>query len=114
MSRTLHDEITEARQAQAAGNIGRARTCARRAAGMAMQATLGIGPGAATYGSTFIGGLYRLADDPHFPDEVRAAAARLVDRSNKERESASINPVQDAEIILEFFEKLSANFSTSK
>jgi hypothetical protein len=103
MSRTLHDEITEARQAQAAGNIGRARTCARRAAGMAMQATLGIGPGATTYGSTFIDGLRRLADDRHFPDEVRAAAARLVDRSNKERQSASQNPVQDAEIILEFF-----------
>jgi hypothetical protein len=103
MSRTLHDEITEARQAQAAGNIGRARTCARRAAGMAMQATLGIGPGATTYGSTFIDGLRRLADDRHFPDDVRAAAGRLVDRSNKERQSASQNPVQDAEIILEFF-----------
>lgn len=106
MLRTLQDEMTEAREAQAAGNIGRARTCARRAAGMAMQATLGIGPGAATYGSTFTDGLRRLALDQHIPNAVREAAARLVDRSNKERQSASQNPAQDAEIILEFFQKL--------
>jgi len=109
MLRTLQEEITEAREAQAAGNIGRARTCARRAAGMAMQTTLGIGPGATTYGSTFIDGLRRLANDAHFPNEIRDAAGRLVDRSNKERASASTNPVQDAEIILEFFVKLSKN-----
>jgi hypothetical protein len=104
MPRTLQEEIAEARQVQAAGNIGRARTCARRAAGMAMQITLGIGPGATNYASTFVDGLRRLAADGQFPEAIREAAVRLVDRSDKERRSASQNPVQDAEIIMEFFQ----------
>jgi transcription initiation factor TFIIIB Brf1 subunit/transcription initiation factor TFIIB len=103
MPRTLQEEIAEARQVQAAGNIGRARTCARRAAGMAMQTAIGIGPGATDYAPTFVDGLRRLAADVQFPEAVRQAAARLVDRSDKERRSASHNPVQDAEIIMEFF-----------
>jgi len=107
MARTLQDEIDEARQVQAAGEIGRARTCARRAAGMAMQVTVGIGSQATDYAPNFILGLRRLAADLHFPENVREAAARLVDRSNKERQSASTNPVHDGEIIIEFFQKLS-------
>src|SRR5574341_1503220 len=102
MPRTLQEEIAEARQVQAAGNIGRARTCARRAAGMVMQATIGIGPGATNYAPTFIDGLRRLAADVQFPEAVREAAARLVDRSDKERRSASQNPVRDVEIVMEF------------
>ena len=107
MLRTFEDEMVEARTAQAAGEIGRARTCARHAVGMVMQTTLGLGFGADFYASTFIDGLRRLAADSHFPDNVRHAAARLVDRSNKERQSASTNPVQDAEIILGFLAQLS-------
>jgi hypothetical protein len=104
MPRTLQDEIVEARHAQAAGDLGRARTCARRAVGMAMQATIGIGPGATKYAHTFIDGLRRLTTDTNFPEAVRAAAARLVDRADKDRRSASQNPVQDAEVIIEFFQ----------
>jgi hypothetical protein len=104
MPRTLQEEITEAREVQAAGNIGRARTCARRAAGMAMQITIGIGPRNTDYGTTFVDGLRRLAADVQFPEAVREAAARLADRSDKERRSASHNPAQDAEIIIAFFQ----------
>ncbi len=114
MSRTFEDEMAEARAAQATGEIGRARTCARRAAGMVMQTTLGLGFGPGFYAPTFIEGLRRLADDSHFPDEVRQAATRLVDRSNKERQSASSNPVQDAEIILAFLAKLSLNPTSNR
>lgn len=101
--RTLFDEMAEARAVQAEGNIGRARTCTRRAVGMAMRETIGIGPGARNYATTFINGLYRLAEDEAFPEDVRAAAARLVDRSKPDRTSAAVTPVQDAEIILRFF-----------
>lgn len=101
--RTLFDEMFEARAVQAEGNIGRARTCARRAVGMALRETLGIGPGARAYATTFINGLYRMAEDAAFPKEVRAAAARLVDRSKPDRTSAAVTPVQDAEIILNHF-----------
>jgi len=109
MSRTFEDEMAEARTALAAEDIGRARTCARRAVGMVMQTTLGLGFGAGFYATTYIEALRRLAADPHFPDAVRQAATRLVDRSNKERQSASTNPVQDAEIILDFLAKLPLN-----
>ena len=36
----ITDELTNAYQSQAAGNLGRARVCARRAAGWAIQAAL--------------------------------------------------------------------------
>lgn len=98
--RTLVDEMAEARAVQAEGNIGRARTCARRAVGMGMRTTIGIGPEARNYAATFINGLYRMAQDGGFPEEVRSAAARLVDRSKPDRTSAARQPVQDAEIIL--------------
>jgi len=103
-NRTLFDEMAEARAVQAEGNIGRARTCARRAVGMAMREKIGIGPRRNDYASTFINGLYRLAADQSFPNEIRTAAARLVDRSKEDRTSAAINPVHDAEIILKHFE----------
>lgn len=102
MERSFQEEMAEARVVQAAGNIGRARTCARRAAGMALQEAVGIGPGLQTYAATFIEGLRRLSQDTNHPDEVRDAAARLVDRSKPDRTSASENPVQDAEIILKY------------
>lgn len=101
-TRTLADEMAEARAVQAEGNIGRARTCVRRAVGMALREKLGLGPSRSDYASTFINGLYRMAGDKNFPDEVRAAAARLVDRSKEDRTSAAVNPVGDAEVILKF------------
>jgi hypothetical protein len=105
MIRTLQEEVTEARSAQKAGDMGRGRTCARRAAGMALQSTIGIGPGATDYAPTYVDGLRRLAADANFPASVREAAGRLADRVNKERQSASQNPAQDAEIIVQFFLK---------
>jgi hypothetical protein len=101
--RTYVDEIAEARLVQAAGNIGRARTCARRAAGMVLHEKMGLGPGPRHYAPTFILALHKLAVDPAIPREVQAAAARLVDRSKPDRSSASENPVQDAEVIFRHF-----------
>jgi len=103
MTRTFQDELDEARTAQNAGEIGRARTCARRAVGKIMQEKIGIGPAPSDYASTYIDGLRRLASDLRSPVSVREAAARLVDRSNKEYISASVDPVHDAEILLAFF-----------
>jgi len=105
MLRTYEDEMAEARTAFDIGEIGRARTCARRAVGMVIQTTLGLGFGSSFYAATYIDALRRLADDLLFPETVRHAATRLVDRSNKEKQSASTNPVRDAEIILEFLAK---------
>jgi hypothetical protein len=103
MTRTLQEEMTEARHAQAAGDLGRGRTCARRAAGMAIQSAIGIGPHATDYAPTYVEGLRRLAAHANLPKNVREAAGRLVDRVDKEGQSASQNPVQDAQIIVDFF-----------
>ena len=109
MSRTYEEEMAEARTALASGEIGRARTCARRAVGMVIQTTLGLGFGPGFYATTYIEALRRMVDDARFPETVRQAATRLVDRSNKEKQSASTNPVQDAEMILELLAKLPLN-----
>ena len=100
MKRTLQDEIADVRQAQSNGDIGRARTCARRAIGMALRQTVGIGPGEQNYAKNFIEGVWKLTSDPNYPEEVRDAAARLGDRSLKDRTSASSDPVKDLEIIM--------------
>ena len=105
MTRTLQEEMVEARHAQAGGDMGRGRTCARRAAGMAMQSAIGIGTRVTDYAATYVNGLRRLAGDANYPERVREAAARLADRVNKERQSASQNPAEDAEIIVNFFMK---------
>ncbi len=103
MDRGYLTELAEARTEQAAGNLGRARTCARRAAGMVLRAAIGVGPSPGCYAPTFILALRRLAADPAYPLTVQEAAGRLVDRSKPDRTSASQNPVQDAEIILQYF-----------
>ena len=100
MERSFEDELAEAAAVQAQGNIGRARTCARRACGMAMRHDFGIGAGPHDYAPTFVEGLRKLAVDPRYPEAVRLAAGRLTDRSKPDRTSASGNPVEDAEIIL--------------
>jgi len=98
----ISDEMKIARQALANGQIGRSRTAARRAIGMALQQTLGIGP-TGGYAKTFIDGLKRLANDPEMPESVRAAAIRLTTRVDREYSSPAINPVADAELIIAHF-----------
>jgi hypothetical protein len=98
----IAEEFKIARDALANGKIGRSRTAARRAIGMAMQQTVGIGPQGG-YAKTFIDGLKRLADDPQMPEAIRAAATRLITRVDREYNSPAINPVADAEIIIAYF-----------
>jgi hypothetical protein len=100
MGRHVSEEMAEARAVQAQGNLGRARTCARRAVGMVLRESIGIGPGLQCYAPTFIAGLRKLSEDAAYPHDLRAAAARLADRSKPDRTSASENPVRDAEIII--------------
>lgn len=98
----ISTEMKIAREALSNGKIGRSRTAARRAIGMAMQQTLGIGPQGG-YAKTFIDGLKRLADDAEMPEAIRSAAMRLITRVDREYNSPAINPVADAEIIIAHF-----------
>jgi len=95
----IAEELRIAREALLAGKIGRSRTAARRAIGMALQQTLGIGPHGG-YAKDFIAGLKRLSNDSQIPAEVRAAALRLAARVDREYNSPSVNPVADAELII--------------
>jgi hypothetical protein len=74
-------ELLRAEAARQAGNEGRARVCARRAAGLAARDFLdrrGLPPGSA-YRSLLI-----LADLPDLSPDLRAAARRLTLQVNEE------------------------------
>jgi hypothetical protein len=95
-------ELGKAWEARRAGNEGRARVCARRAAGLAIGAYYQrqAGPG---WGGDAMAQLGRLKVDEAVPVDVRAAAARLstvVDLDHKL--PFSEDPLGDARFILAF------------
>lgn len=94
-------ELGRAAESERIGNRGRARTSARRAAGIAVSELQGRFP-ERFYGRDFIGQLRAFADDPTIPTIVRAAAERLQARLSPEFESPSENPVEDARIIFHY------------
>lgn len=69
-------ELERARAARQAGNEGRARVCARRAAGRALQAYYRQLSGSAWVGDA-LAQLNRLKADEAMPPALRARAARL-------------------------------------
>src|SRR5882762_4523447 len=72
----IEQEFSMARNALEAGNAGKARVCARRAAGQALTwlCTKYPRPG---WSSDALSQLLHLKDDPAFPEAVRDAALRL-------------------------------------
>ena len=94
-------EMQQAREAQRQGNGGKARTSARRAVGLALEELQRRFPGT-TYGRDFIVQLRSLAVDPAVPAPAREAADRLQARLTPDFLSRSVNPVEDAEIILAY------------
>jgi len=72
----IADELARGRAAQAEGNAGLARVCARRAAGWAVKAWFQARHGG-QWGGDALTQLKRLQAEPEAPEAVRAAAARL-------------------------------------
>ena len=72
-------ELQMCRQVWRQGNAGKARVCARRAAGMAIRAWLTTMKDT-VYGTNFMHHLGGLADDPRWPTAVRESAWRLAAR----------------------------------
>ena len=98
----IEQELMAARLAQAAANAGRARVCARRAAGWAVRAWYQAreGPG---WAGDALKQLRRLSADAAAPEAVRQAAARLVTKVDHEhRVPFDDDPVVDAEKIVSF------------
>lgn len=95
-------ELTHAREAEAAGNPGQARVCARRAAGWATRVWYQRREGAGWRGDA-VKQLRRLRDDPAAPDLIRQAAERLTTKVDENHALPFDNdPVDDARLIVEF------------
>jgi hypothetical protein len=94
-------EIARAKEGERTGNQGKARTSARRAAGVAITELEKRFP-EKKYGRDFITQLRAFADDAAIPEHVRKAADRLQARLSLNFESSSTHPIEDAGIIVDF------------
>ena len=103
-SERIAAELAAGRQAQQAGNPGRARVCARRAAGLGIKAWYQR-RGDAAWSGDAMRQLARLQADPLAPAEVRAAAARLTTKVDFDHQLPfDDDPLVDAERILAWLE----------
>jgi len=98
----ISSEIAAGRLAQQSGNPGRARVCARRAAGLGIKAWYQQRGRPAWHGDA-LRQLRRLQSEPAVPAEVRAAAARLTTKVDFDHQLPFDNdPLADAELILTY------------
>jgi hypothetical protein len=98
----IEAELALGHSAAAAGNAGRARVCARRAAGWAIQARYQQTEGAGWSGDA-MKQLNRLRTDPAAPPAPREGAERLSTRVDQDhRLPFEADPLEDASIIIEW------------
>jgi hypothetical protein len=92
----IEAELAYARAARKKGKEGRARVCARRAAGWAIAAHHPTGlPGGA------LSHLRWLESNAEVSEDLRSAAGRLTDQVTEDHELPhSEDPIQDAELIV--------------
>ena len=96
-------EFSAARTALRERNEGRARVCARRAAGRAVALYLASSPHPA-WGNDAMTQLRALAADAAFPDPVRVAALRLTTRIDTQFSGpAPADLLADAQAIVDYF-----------
>lgn len=97
----IENEIAGARYAQSLGNEGRARVCARRAAGKALAWFAAKFPRPA-WGPDAMTMLKKCKDDPSFSADARDSAARLCERISADFIYPSgTDPVRDAIVIVD-------------
>ena len=102
----IEREFTAARKTLSEGNSGKARVCARRAAGQAISWFLAKNPRNG-WGLDAMGQLNNLKSDPMFPQEVREAASRLTTKiSDQFTTSFSTDPIQDGTIIVDYIKHI--------
>ena len=94
-------ELQRASEADRNANLGKARTSARRAVGIAVTELQRRLPDK-HYGRDFIGQLRGIAADELIPETVRFAADRLQTRLSADFESPSKRPIEDANIIIDY------------
>jgi len=94
-------ELARGRQHEGSGNMGKVRTCGRRAAGIALR-EYRQRAGQTEASNDFIQLLRDAAVDDSIPVTVREAADRLQTRLDANFASPSQDPLQDAEAIIAF------------
>jgi hypothetical protein len=98
----IESELTHAREAPAAGQPGKARVCARRAAGWAIREWYRRLGGAGWRGDA-LKQLARLRDDERAPEAVRQAAARLTTKVDEHHHVPfDADPLEDAQTLIAF------------
>jgi len=101
LKRTIRRELIDAEQARIDGNEGRARVCARRAAGWAVSFTRSLNEGREIEANAYEM-LQWLAQQADTADAVRAAAARLTVRVSLDHTLPfPEDPLEDARMIVE-------------
>lgn len=99
--RTIRKELEDADRARIDGHEGRARVCARRAAGWAVSATRNLTEGFEIETNAY-DMLRWLAQQADTPDAIRSAATRLTARvSHDHTLPFPENPLEDARMICE-------------
>ena len=108
----IEKEFSTAREALKMGNDGKARVCARRAAGLAIAWFLSEHPNPA-WGMDAMTQLLHLKEDPEFPQEIRDAAIHLTTKiSERFTYPFSSDPMADARLIVHYFQsRMDANAS---
>jgi hypothetical protein len=97
----IAQELTRAREAQSSGNAGKVRTAARRAVGCALRYWLEKYPHPG-YPSDMMRQIKLFSDETYVPPQVREALLRLETRISAEFESPSIDPLNDASVIISY------------
>ncbi len=103
----VQEELLLAKQSRAEGNEGRARVCARRAAGTAAGMYL-LERGRGSLEDNALQSLLKLSELDSLPERVQTAASWLVERVD---ENSNLPPevdlIQEAKIVIGFIESAS-------
>ena len=98
-----YSEIKAGENARNKGNIGKARVCARRGCGMAIEHWLEKNPNK-NWGASAMNMLTKLQQDHRIPKAIRDAAERLTKRVDQNFETGiAEDPLKDGEAIIEYF-----------
>jgi hypothetical protein len=101
-TKSIHKEMERARAALAEGNEGKARVCARRAAGAAIALMADFGE-AMPASTSAMRRLETIANHPTVPIEVQEAARRLGAKLDGDgRRHITQNPIADATLVISY------------
>lgn len=102
----IEKEFSTAAEARRIGNEGKARVCARRAAGHAVEWYLSEHPQTG-WGISTMTRLAHVHDDRAFPEPIRDAAARLTAKISRNFTYAiTSDPDADARLIVDHFKRM--------